>query len=130
QNLLRALGIGSLLPLAGLLLLVSGELIISVLLHRYEIHVGMGSGTTTLKGTSNATEPSIVISGSSATATAPWKISLGRNIGLWCACISMIIFSILLIDRVADVLFGITGSASLVTYLRRNRSEDARLIDS
>jgi hypothetical protein len=42
----------------------------------------------------------------------------------------MIIFSIVLIDRVADVLFGITGLASLVTHLRRNRSEDARLIDS
>jgi len=89
-SLLQAIGIGSLLPLPGFLLLVLGDVGVSLFwepagkpLHAYE-----------------------------------WVDALIAHIGLCFAFLSMVIFSLVLIDRVADVLFAMTALISIVASFR------------
>ena len=96
-NLLQAVGIGSLLPLPGFLLLVLGDLAISLLFRTQQPKIEDDS------------QPS-----NTATSTA----ALTGHIGLTCAFASMVVFSIVLVDRVADILFAASALVSLAVTLR------------
>ena len=110
-SLLQAIGIGSLLPLPGFLLLVLGDLAVSLLLD--------GKHSTAEDSRSEGKDP--------RRARRPlqafrWRDALAIHIGLCCAFLSMAIFSVVLIDRVADVLFAMTALVSVAansrTFLR------------
>jgi len=97
-SLLQAVGIGVLLPLPGFLLFGLGNLGISLLLKERQ--------------------PAI-LGQSPKSGIAPWTGALAVHIGLSCAVASMIIFSIVLVDRVADALFAMSALVSLVASTRR-----------
>ncbi len=102
-NLLQAVGIGSLLPLPGFLLLVFGDLFTSLLLDRW-LPVSEESQTE--------------LEARRISQAGSWKDALGKHIGLCCAFASMLIFSMVLIDRMADALFGATALISVVASSR------------
>ena len=105
-SLLQSIGIGSLLPLPGFLLLVFGDLGASTLLYlRYPTAEGpeVKLSSRTVGGTKH---------------TFRWKDSLVTYLGLCCAFISMVLFSITLIDRIADVLFAISALVSIAVSSR------------
>lgn len=91
-SLFQPLGIGSLLPLPGFLLFVVGELGITSLIAERE---------------------------SGEQRSLSWKASLAEHTGLCCTCASIIVFSIVLIDRVADALFALSAIASIAVSFRR-----------
>ena len=105
-SLLQAIGIGSLLPLPGFLVLVLGDLAASLLLYgRHSI----------------VEDPRA--EGDSRRARSPlqasrWGIALTTHIGLCFAFLSMAIFSVMLIDRVADILFAMTALVSIAANSR------------
>lgn len=96
SRLLQSIGIGSLLPLPGFLLLVVGNVVVSLFLHR-------GHETA----------------GDVKPGALRWRNTLATHIGLCLAFLSMVAFSIVLIDRVADVLFATTALVSIAANLRR-----------
>jgi hypothetical protein len=107
-SILQAIGIGALLPLPGFLLLVPGDVVVSLLLY---------SRPSTGQDLRSEEE-------NSRRARGPlpafrWRDALATHIGLCCACLSMAIFSVLLIDRVADVLFAMTALVSVAANSRR-----------
>ncbi len=89
-NLLQAAAIGSLLPAAGFVLLMAGDLCISLF-----VPVAL---------------PAVELVPAQALR---WSEVFRANLALGCAFVSMLIFSVVLIDRVADVLFAITALVSL-----------------
>jgi hypothetical protein len=105
-SLLQAIGIGSLLPLAGFLVLGFGDVAASLLLF----------------GTHSTAEVPRVESDSRGADRrlqfSRWTHALGTNIGLCFAFLSMVVFSVVLIDRVADVLFAMTALVSVATNTR------------
>ena len=109
-SLLQAIGIGSLLPLPGFLLLVSGDVATSLLL----------GGRNSAREDPNA-EPDSPQAG--RPLAFQWRDALSAHIGLGLAFLSMVIFSVLLIDRVADVLFAITALVSIAANARRFSSD-------
>jgi hypothetical protein len=102
SNLLQAVGIGSLLPLSGFLLLVLGDLGISLLLHGPRPFPGEPGAGTDFRRLSQGR----------------WRYALTTHIGLCCAFVSMLVFSIVLVDRIADVLFGATALISVAASTR------------
>ena len=105
-SLLQAVGIGSLLPLPGFLLLVLGDLGINLLLdgrHPAAQQPKAGPDPRRTRGFSPAFR---------------WRGALAKHIGLCCAFVSMSLFSIVLIDRVADGLFALTALVSIAAYSR------------
>lgn len=96
-SFLRVVGIGCLLPLPGFLLLVIGDVAISLLLLRMKPE---SPGQDLASTTALAARP-------------PWQTALTKHLGLFCAFLSMLVFSIVLIDRVADVLFALTAAISI-----------------
>jgi hypothetical protein len=105
-SLLQAIGIGSLLPLPGFLLLVLGDVAVSLLLYRRH---------------STAADPGA--EQDSRRARRPlqafrWRNALATQIGLCFAFLSMAIFSVVLIDRVADALFSMTALVSIAANSR------------
>jgi len=106
-SLLQAIGIGSLLPLPGFLLLVIGDTIASLFLY------GRHSTTEDLKdGRDDLRRARSPLQG------FRWRNALATHIGLCFAFLSMVIFSIVLIDRVADVLFAMTALVSIAATIR------------
>jgi hypothetical protein len=103
-SLLEAIGIGSLLPLPGFLLLVFGDLGVSLLLD--------GPHPT-------AQGPAAGLESHRNLEAFRWRDALATHLGLCCAFFSMLLFSVLLIDRVADVLFAVTALISIATIARR-----------
>jgi|ERR1700677_3094790 hypothetical protein len=115
-RLLQAIGIGSLLPLPGFLLLVIGNTAAPLLLHRRGMLPGDASSAVCTDGTSRplrGPEPG-------SFSVERWKTLLSRHIGTCCAFFSMVVFSIVLIDRVADVLFAITALVSVAVGIQRD----------
>ena len=104
-NLLQAIGIGSLLPLPGFLFLVVGELAASLLVDNKHLIAGQRPERNS--------SPSL-----SSLQTFRWSDALTTHFGLCLAFLSMAIFSVVLIDRVADVLFGATALVSLLANAR------------
>jgi hypothetical protein len=105
-NLLQAIGIGSLLPLPGFLLLVLGDGALSLLL--YGRH-SSAEDPRAERDSQLARRPSQAFR---------WRNALGPHIGLCCAFFSMAIFSVVLIDRVADALFAMTALVSIAANSR------------
>ena len=106
-SLLQAIGIGSLLPLPGFLLLVLGDVAASLLLY--------GRHSTAEDPRSEGED--------SRRAPGPlqafrWRDALATHLGLCCAFLSMAIFSVVLIDRVADALFAMTSLVSIAANCR------------
>jgi hypothetical protein len=105
-SVLQAIGIGSLLPLPGFLLLVLGNLAVSLLLDGKH---------------SNAED--LGVEWDSRGARRPfqsprWRDALATHLGLCFAFLSMVIFSVVLVDKVADVLFAVTALASIAANSR------------
>ena len=106
-SILQAIGIGSLLPLPGFLLLVLGDVVASLLLY--------GRHSTAEDPRSEGED--------SRRARGPlqafrWRDAWATHLGLCCAFLSMAIFSVVLIDRVADVLFAMTAFVSVAANSR------------
>ena len=97
-SLLQAIGIGFLLPLPGFLLFVLGDLSITLLFRERQ--------------------PAF-LGGPAISQSVTWTGALAEHIGLCCAIASMIVFSIVLVDRVADALFTISALISLFASSRR-----------
>lgn len=98
-EILHGIGMATLLPVAGCVLLVAGETLRSLRYARLKTHIARS-------------RPSLRPMPSLA---ASWKgLLLGQGFA-WCAFASMVIFSIVLVDRVADVLFAGTLLVALVT---------------
>lgn len=105
-NLLQAIGIGFLLPLPGFFLLVFGEAgIILLLSKRPPVREQFVTASELHQNRGNS-------------RAANWKGAVITHLGLCCALTSMIIFSIVLVDRVADVLFTMTAAISTAASLR------------
>ena len=105
-SLLQAIGIGSLLPLPGFLLLVLGDAVASLLLG------GRHSTAENPRAGRDFRPARSFLQGSR------WSSALATHTGLCFAFLSMAIFSVVLIDRVADVLFAMTALASVAANWR------------
>ena len=105
-SLLQAIGIGSLLPLPGFLLLVLGDVAASLLLYRRQSTAGDPRAEWDSR---RARRPSQAFR---------WRTALATQTGLCFAFLSMAIFSVVLIDRVADALFAMTALVSIVANSR------------
>jgi hypothetical protein len=101
-SILQAIGIGSLLPLSGFLLFVLGDVVASLL--TYGRHSTVEDPRTEGEDSRRACGP---------LQAFRWRDALATHIGLCCAVLSMAIFSVVLIDRVADVLFAMTALVSV-----------------
>jgi hypothetical protein len=105
-SLLQAIGIGSLLPLPGFLLLVLGDGALSLLPYgRHSAEDPRADQDSRL-----ARRPSQALR---------WRNALAPHIGLCFAFLSMAIFSVVLIDRVADALFAMTALVSIAANSRK-----------
>jgi hypothetical protein len=105
-SFLQAIGIGSLLPLPGFLVLIFGDLATSLFL-------GSGQSIVRDPGTERPSDRA-----QSPTHGSRWGTVWATHIGLCLAFLSMAAFSVVLIDRVADVLFAMTALVSLTANLR------------
>jgi len=95
------------LPLPGFLLLVIGDTIASLFLY------GRHSTTEDLKdGRDDLRRARSPLQG------FRWRNALAPHIGLCFAFLSMAIFSVVLIDRVADALFAMTALVSIAVNSR------------
>jgi hypothetical protein len=99
-EILHGIGLASLVPVAGFVLIVCGETIRSVRYARLKMQMAREHGG----GVPIATPPG-----------PAWKWLVLSQVGMWCAFVSMVIFSIILIDHVADRMFGITMLVSIAT---------------
>lgn len=98
-EILNGIGIASLVPVAGFVLLVAGETVRSGRYARLKMQVARERG--------GAPFPSLP--GSS------WKWLVVSQAGVWCGFVSMSVFSMVLVDRVADYLFAGTALVWVVT---------------
>jgi hypothetical protein len=105
-SLLQAIGIGSLLPLPGFLLLVLGDGAFNLLLY----------GRHSTAEDPKAERDSRLAHGPSQAFR--WRNAFAPHIGLCFAFLSMAIFSVVLIDRVADALFAMTALVSIAANFR------------
>ncbi len=99
-EILHGIGLASLVPVAGFVLIVCGEAIRSVRYERLKMRIAREYGG----GVPIAVPPG-----------PAWKWLVLSQAGMWCAFVSMAIFSIILIDHAADRMFGITMLVSIAT---------------
>jgi hypothetical protein len=99
-EILHGIGLASLVPAAGFVLLVGGEAIRSV----HYAGLKMRIAREHCGGVPIAAPPG-----------PAWKWLVLSQAGMWCAFASMVIFSIVLIDHAADRMFGITILVSIAT---------------
>lgn len=98
-EILHGVGIATLLPVSGCVLLVAGETLRSLRYARLKIQVAhYCSG-----------KPAIT------RLAWSWKGLLLSQVFAWCAFASMLVFSLVLVDRVADVLFAGTMLVGILT---------------
>jgi hypothetical protein len=105
-SLLQAIGIGSLLPLPGFLVLILGDLAGSLL---------FGSRQPSAEDYENERYAG---QARSSLHRSRWGGALVPHTGLCLALLSMSVFSVVLIDRVADIMFAVTALVSIATSLR------------
>jgi hypothetical protein len=103
---LEAIGIGFLLPLPGFLLLALGDLAASLVLDSRQ---AIAENPRTEHRPDRAQDPP---------HGSQWGTALATHIGLCLAFLSMAVFSVVLIDRVADVLFAVTALVFVAANLR------------
>ena len=106
-SILQVIGIGSLLPLPGSILVVLGDVVASLLL--YDRHSAAEDPRSEGEDSRRARRP---------LQAFRWRDVLVTHIGLCCAFLSMVIFSVVLIDRIADVLFAMTALVSVAANFR------------
>jgi hypothetical protein len=99
-EILHGIGLATLVPVAGFVLIVCGETIRSVRYARLKLRITREHGG----GVPIAAPPG-----------PAWKWLVLSQAGMWCAYVSMVIFSIILIDHAADRMFGITMLVSIAT---------------
>jgi hypothetical protein len=107
-RILQAIGIGSLMPLARFLLLVLGDVVVSLLL--YGRHSTPEDPRSEREDYRQVRVP---------LQAFRWRDALATHLGLCCAFLSMAIFSVVLIDRVANVLFAMAALVSVAGNCRR-----------
>jgi hypothetical protein len=105
-SFLQAIGVGSLLPLPGFLLLAAGDLATSLLLESKQSIAEDHLGEEHDVGRTRDYLPRL-------------GHALMQHIGLFLALLSMIVFSLVLVDRIADILFAMTAIISFAANLRR-----------
>lgn len=104
-SLLYSVGLGSLAPPLGFVILVAGEALLGFRLLR-------------ARGVFKLAEPSSLPQSASG-----WGLAIRREAGKWGLFVTMIVFTILLVDRVAEIL----AVASLFVWLVLNWSQLHRL---
>jgi hypothetical protein len=119
-EILRAIGIGSLLPLAGFLVLICGEMIRVGRREGLRIHIAQERGVST-DDCQKAAELKIFPSHSLQNRSSAWRQAARIHLGAWFAFLSMIVFSAMLVDRVAEVLFATTLLVSLLVHWDTHR---------
>jgi hypothetical protein len=97
-DFLQAIAVGSLFALPGFLLFVPGNVGISLLLY----------------GRASPSESA----NTRISQVARWRNAMTEHIGLCCAFVSMLAFSIVLLDRVADAMFALTAFVSIAASIR------------
>jgi hypothetical protein len=116
-EILHAIGIGSLLPLAGFLVLVCGE---TIRIGRREIlrtHTAQQCDVSTGEWQEGkVAKLQIFPSHSLPTRSSAWRQAARIYIGAWFAFLSMIVFSATLLDRLAEILFAATLLVSLLAH--------------
>ena len=116
-EILHAIGIGSLLPQAGFLVLVCGETLRVGRLEALRRHNAEQGGVSTRDRLNvKAVEPKIISSRPLPSPNSAWRQAVFFHIGAWFAFVSMIVFSAMLVDRVAEVLFATTLLVSLLAH--------------
>ena len=103
-EILHGIGLASLVPVAGFVLIVCGEAIRSVRYAKLKLRIAREHGGGVPCGVPVAVPPG-----------PAWKWLVLSQAGMWCAFVSMVIFSIVLIDHAADRMFGITMLVSIAT---------------
>lgn len=103
-EILHGIGLASLVPVAGFVVIVCGETIRSVRYARLKMRIAREHGSG-LPGGLPVEAP----------GGPAWKWLVLSQAGMWCAFVSMAIFSIILIDHAADRMFGITMLVSIAT---------------
>ena len=116
-EILHAIGIGSLLPLAGFLVLVCGETLrVGRLEGLRSTKCQQGGVSTRDRLNVKAVEPKIFSTRPLPSRNSAWRQAACFHIGAWFAFVSMIVFSAMLVDRVAEVLFATTLLVSLLAH--------------
>jgi hypothetical protein len=105
-SFLQAIGVGALLPLPGFLLLTAGDLACSLLLERKQSIAEDQFERERDVGRTRGNLPRL-------------GHALVQHIGLFFALLSMIVFSVVLVDRVADILFAVTAIISFAANIGR-----------
>jgi hypothetical protein len=116
-EILHAIGLGSLLPLAGFLVLVGGETIRIGRRESLRIHNAQQCDVSTSEWQEEkAAELQTLPSHSLPTRSSAWRQAARIHVGAWFAFLSMIVFSATLIDRLAEILFAATLLVSLLVH--------------
>jgi hypothetical protein len=114
-DVLHAVGIGMLLPLSGFLLLLFGEFIRT---SRYEIAKLATANTQRKEARRDATKNRLRMPlDPGPTAGLQWKSVLVDQAAACSALLSMVVFSITLVDRQAEFLFAATLLVSVLSHL-------------
>jgi hypothetical protein len=103
-EILHGIGLATLVPVAGFVLIVCGEAIRSVRYAGLKMRIAREGGGGLPGGIPITAPPG-----------PAWKWLVLSQAGMWCAFVSMVIFSIILIDHAADRMFGITMLVSIGT---------------
>jgi hypothetical protein len=103
-EILHGIGLATLVPVAGFVLIVCGETIRSLRYARLKVRIAREHGGGVPGGIPITAPPG-----------PAWKWLVLSQAGMWCAFVSMVIFTIILIDHAADRMFGITMLVSIAT---------------
>ena len=103
-EILHGIGLATLVPVAGFVLIVCGEAIRSVRYAGLKMRIAREGGGGLPGGIPITAPPG-----------PAWKWLVLSQAGMWCAFVSMVIFSIILIDHAADRMFGLTMLVSIAT---------------
>lgn len=118
SEFLQAVGIGSLMPLAGFILLVLGQTAFSVL--RYSLGKKADDDLAGTDGTPPSSRHGIqLLTRPAMVGRGERRKLLSRHAGLFCAFVSMVTFSITLSDRLADYLFAGSALIAILANLKR-----------
>jgi len=120
--LLYAVGLGSLAPVPGFIILVAGDAFLVFRLIRRTDELERRANTTASQPRLPRLLPSLSPCFPGKGLTPDWKKAVRQESGKWGIFLSMIVFSILLIDRVADYLV----LASFILWLLLNFSSFRR----
>ena len=105
-NLVYSIGLGFLAPMEGFLLLVLGQALVALRLIRRERELGNAAFSSDRAGARGHREMSD--KGPSREARARWATAFRHESAKWGLFLTMIVFTVLLRDRVAEILAGVS----------------------